>query len=149
MRELAEFLDEAYVGHERVSRDEVYRRAVAAGLSTEIVQSLDSLPEGEYAQDEIVEVLQDTSPGDRAVEVGLGVPAAELDDQDLLRELGDIHRARHETLRHGSDHALATHTGRMADLEGEYLRRFPDREIDPQRLRSGARARGDGEAQSR
>ena len=29
----------------------------------------------------------------------------------------------------------------MADLEAEYLRRWPEREIDPQRLRAGARAR--------
>jgi hypothetical protein len=31
----------------------------------------------------------------------------------------------------------------MAELEQEYLRRFPDREVDPGRLRSGARERND------
>jgi len=29
----------------------------------------------------------------------------------------------------------------MAALEQEYLRRFPDREVDPERLRAGARDR--------
>ena len=70
-----------------------------------------------------------------------GVPAGELADEDLLRELGEVHRTRHETLRHGSDQALARHSERMAELEQEYLRRYPQREVDPQRLRSGARTR--------
>ena len=68
-----------------------------------------------------------------------GVPARELSDDDLLRELGSVHRTRHLTLRHGSDQALAHHTIRMAELEAEYLRRVPDREVDPRRLADGAR----------
>ena len=75
---------------------------------------------------------------------GPGIPAGDLTDEDLLRELGELHRTRHETLRHGSDQALTTHTERMYELEREYLHRFPDREIDPQRLRAGARAREGG-----
>lgn len=70
-----------------------------------------------------------------------GVPADELTTGDLLRELGSVHRTRHETLRHGSEQALAHHDGRMAELETEYLRRFPEREVDPARLTQGARAR--------
>jgi Family of unknown function (DUF6158) len=68
-----------------------------------------------------------------------GVPAEQLDTEDLLRELASLHRTRHETLRHGSDHALLHHTERTEELEGEYLRRFPLREIDPDRERAGAR----------
>jgi hypothetical protein len=68
-----------------------------------------------------------------------GVPAEQLDTEDLLRELGSLHRTRHDTLRHGSDHALLHHTERTGELEGEYLRRFPLREIDPDRERAGAR----------
>ena len=64
-----------------------------------------------------------------------GVPAADLADKDLLRELGSVHRTRDDTLRHGSDEALETHTTRSSELEAEYLRRFPGREIDPNRLR--------------
>ena len=70
-----------------------------------------------------------------------GIPAGSLDDEDLLRELASLHETRHDTLRHGSDDALQRHSERMAELEAEYLRRFPDREVDPERLRAGARAR--------
>jgi hypothetical protein len=68
-----------------------------------------------------------------------GVPADQLSDEDLIREMWELHRTRNETLRHGSDQALATHTRRTAELEAEYLRRFPQREVDPERLRDGAR----------
>ncbi|MFI5953366.1 DUF6158 family protein [Cryptosporangium sp. NPDC051539] len=72
---------------------------------------------------------------------GLGVAPERLTDEDLLRELRRLHDTRHETLRHGSDDALDAHTVRLADLESEYLRRRPQREIDPGRLREGARDR--------
>lgn len=71
----------------------------------------------------------------------VGIPASELGASDLLRELASVHRTRHTTLRHGSVQALAHHDERMAELEQEYLRRFPQREIDPERLTAGARAR--------
>jgi Family of unknown function (DUF6158) len=70
-----------------------------------------------------------------------GVPAGELSEEDLSRELAHIHETRHETFLHGSGDALAAHTRRTAELEDEYLRRHPEREIDPDRLRSGARER--------
>ncbi len=70
-----------------------------------------------------------------------GVDPADLSDDDLLRELASVHETRHETLRHGSDSALDNHTRRQGELEKEYLRRFPDREVDPQRLRDPADAR--------
>jgi hypothetical protein len=57
----------------------------------------------------------------------LGVPAGDLTDQDLERELAHAHEHRHDTFLHGSSHVLATHTRRMFELELEYLRRFPDR----------------------
>ena len=63
-----------------------------------------------------------------------GVPAADLADDDLMRELHSLHNTRHEALRHGSDDALRRHDERSAELEAEYLRRFPEREIDPRRL---------------
>jgi uncharacterized protein DUF6158 len=70
-----------------------------------------------------------------------GVPAGELAEADLLRELAHIHQTRHETFLHGSGDALTVHTRRTAELEDEYLRRHPEREIDPTRLRAGARER--------
>jgi hypothetical protein len=64
-----------------------------------------------------------------------GLDPHELGEEDLLRELENLHRTRHETFRHGSDAALAHHDRRTAELEREYLRRFPEREVDPRRLR--------------
>jgi hypothetical protein len=66
---------------------------------------------------------------------GWGVPVGQLSNDDLLRELASIHRTRNDTLRHGSDDSLAEHDRRMAELEAEYLRRFPEREVDTGRLR--------------
>lgn len=67
------------------------------------------------------------------------VPPTDLDDEDLLRELESLHTTRHETFRHGSDDALATHSERTTALEQEYLRRRPSREVDPARTREGRR----------
>jgi hypothetical protein len=70
-----------------------------------------------------------------------GIPTIELSDDDLYRELGHLYETRLETLRHGSEDSLASHTARTEALEQEYQRRVPGREVDPERLRSGARAR--------
>jgi hypothetical protein len=69
-----------------------------------------------------------------------GIRADQLTADDLLRELDSLCQARVETLRHGSDQALETHTRRMTELETEYRRRFPHREIEAARTRDGARA---------
>jgi hypothetical protein len=74
-------------------------------------------------------------------EYGGGVPVESLSDSDLFRELESLARTRVATLRHGSDSALAEHNRRTAEMEAEYLRRFPGREVDPDRLREGARRR--------
>jgi hypothetical protein len=140
MHEAATLLDEIYAGQERMSQSEIHHRAVAAGASPRVLEAVASLPDGEYARDEVAEVIRllavDGQP--------LGVPAIELSDPDLLRELASVHRTRHGALRHGSDQALLHHDERMAELESEYLRRFPGREIDPERLAVGARARDGG-----
>jgi Family of unknown function (DUF6158) len=104
-----------------------------------VIVALDALPEGEYAQDEVSEALAQIGEVDAGR--AAGVSALELTDDDLLRELGELHRTRHQTLRHASDQALEMHDERMTELEAEYLRRFPEREVDPQRLRAGARDR--------
>lgn len=69
-----------------------------------------------------------------------GVPGADLAEEDLLRELAQLHTTRNDTFLHGSGDALAAHTARTAELEDEYLRRHPERDVDPQRLRAGSRA---------
>jgi Family of unknown function (DUF6158) len=71
----------------------------------------------------------------------LGIDPADLTDDDLMRELGHLYETRMDALRHAADQALDEHTRRTAQLEEEYLRRFPEREVDPERLREGARAR--------
>ena len=63
-----------------------------------------------------------------------GIDPAGLADEDLFRELGSLYRTRLHTLRHGPDAALDNHFKRTAELETEYLTRFPGREIDPDRL---------------
>jgi hypothetical protein len=72
---------------------------------------------------------------------GEGVPAAALNDDDLLRELASVHRTRNDALRHGSAHSLDHHTQRLDELEAEYRTRLPEREVDPERERAGARLR--------
>ena len=141
---LASLLDQLYGAQERLTRDEIHRRAVLAGLPAESLSALDALPEGEYTQDEVTDALSGPEVGAGLPEVDSdGVPGTTLDDEDLLRELGTLHRTRHETLRHGSANALKRHTERLQELEEEYLRRFPEREVDPERERSGARQRAD------
>ncbi len=71
----------------------------------------------------------------------MGIDAGELGDDDLVRELRQLHATRSDAFFHGSDDALARHTSRTNQLESEYLRRYPDREVDPFRLREGARQR--------
>jgi hypothetical protein len=70
-----------------------------------------------------------------AADLDTGVDPAGLTDDDLIREMASLHRTRLDTLRHGSDAALANHLRRTAELETEYLTRYPGREVDPGRLR--------------
>lgn len=68
-----------------------------------------------------------------------GVSPEDLAESDLLRELERLHSTRHDTFLHGAADALQEHSSRTAQLESEYLRRHPEREVDPARTRSGSR----------
>ncbi|MEU5851258.1 DUF6158 family protein [Saccharopolyspora shandongensis] len=68
-----------------------------------------------------------------------GIPGFELAEGLLLQELRHLHATRNDTFLHGSPDALREHTARTFELEQEYLRRHPEREVDPRRTRSGAR----------
>jgi hypothetical protein len=69
-----------------------------------------------------------------------GVRPAELDDDDLRREMTHLHETRHDTVLGGSEDALEAHTRRMLELEAEFLRRFPaEGAPDPRRTRAGSR----------
>lgn len=76
-----------------------------------------------------------------------GVDPRDLADDRLVHELESLHATRVDTLRHGSLDAVTHSTHRTAALEQEYLRRHPDREVDPRRLRSGARGGGPGDTE--
>jgi hypothetical protein len=61
---LPELVDELYAAQERIDRNEIYRRAVAAELPSDDMAVLDRLPEGEYAEDELNEAIaQIAEPG--------------------------------------------------------------------------------------
>jgi len=134
MTQAAALIAELFTGVDRLTSEEVVRRAVAADAPAGVVIQLEAVPEGEYSQDELAEAI--------AVRAGLvtpldamGIAPTSLSDDDLLHELYQVHRTRHETLRHGSDDALGQHDRRTAELETEYRRRFPQREVDERRLR--------------
>jgi hypothetical protein len=61
---------------------------------------------------------------------GVGIPAGELDDDDLERELTHSHEKRHDIFVGGTADQLANHSSRTHELEAEYLRRFADRVKD-------------------
>jgi hypothetical protein len=61
LRMLDEFLDDAYMGQERLTAADLQRGAVAADLPATVLARIDALPEGEYAQDEAAEALR--APG--------------------------------------------------------------------------------------
>lgn len=69
----------------------------------------------------------------------LGVAASQLSDATLLRELASLHRTRHDALRHAPRAALEHHDRRWRELEAEYLRRFPQREVRPRAVADGGR----------
>jgi hypothetical protein len=78
----------------------------------------------------------DDYPGE-APTAPLGIAASELSDEDLLRELASVHRTRHQALRHRPTAALGHHDRRSRELESEYLRRFPGRELPGPTGRAG------------
>lgn len=126
---ISAMLDRIFAGAERINAEEMHRRAVLADLPSTFVKAIDELPEGLYGRAEAQEAL----------EPGQGIDPAELSEDDLIREMESLGQTRADTIQHGSWPALARHTTRMMELENEYLRRHPEREIDDRRTREGAR----------
>lgn len=72
----------------------------------------------------------------------MGIPARDLDDLTLERELRQMWRTRESTVVSGGSHAIRAHTDRMLELEHEYIARFPaETKAEPGRTRRGARQR--------
>jgi Family of unknown function (DUF6158) len=59
-----------------------------------------------------------------------GIPASELSDDDLERELTHAHEKRHDIFVDGTVDQLRNHSARTAELEHAYLERFADRVKD-------------------
>ncbi|WP_370517966.1 hypothetical protein [Micromonospora sp. MP36] len=59
-RQLDELLDDIYHGQERITQADIYRRAVAAELPAELLTRIAALPQGEYAVDEVADLLGGT-----------------------------------------------------------------------------------------
>jgi hypothetical protein len=123
-------LERIFSGPEQINVKEMHRRAVIAQLPAELVAAIGDLPEGSY----------DLAATEAILARGAGIDPAALSEEDLLREMESLGNTRADTVRHGSWSALARHTTRTHELENEYLRRHPDREISPGRTREGARA---------
>ncbi|MEU4773018.1 hypothetical protein [Micromonospora sp. NPDC023633] len=56
-RRLDELLEDLYHGQERISQADIYRRAVAAELPAQLLTRIAALPGGEYAVDEVADLL--------------------------------------------------------------------------------------------
>jgi len=54
---LTALVDELYGAQERISREEIERRALASDLPADDMAVVDRLPEGEYSEDELTEAL--------------------------------------------------------------------------------------------
>lgn len=63
-----------------------------------------------------------------------GPTVEQLSEEELLRQLEHLHSTRHEMFLHASTQAMVAHSERQHLLEDEYLRRHPDRDIDPVQL---------------
>ncbi|GAB3087901.1 hypothetical protein VKK44_03955 [Micromonospora schwarzwaldensis] len=59
-RPLDDLLDDLYHGQERISQTDIYRRAVTAELPAELLTRIAALPQGEYAVDEVADLLGGT-----------------------------------------------------------------------------------------
>jgi hypothetical protein len=71
----------------------------------------------------------------------LGIPARDLRDADLDRELRHLWRTRKDTVLNGAANAIRAHTDRMLELEHEFIARFPRKtQPAPGRTRRGSRA---------
>ncbi|MDT0529912.1 hypothetical protein RM555_13035 [Micromonospora sp. DSM 115977] len=57
IRRLDDLLEDLYHGQERISQADIYRRAVAAELPAQLLTRMAALPEGEYAVDEVADLL--------------------------------------------------------------------------------------------
>lgn len=89
------------------------------------------------------EAQSDAERASRSPGRKLGIPARDLRDADLDRELRHLWRTRQDTVMNAAANAIRAHTDRMLELEHEYVARFPRKtKPTPGRTRRGSRAQG-------
>jgi hypothetical protein len=59
-----------------------------------------------------------------------GIPAEQLSDDELSRDLEHVYEKRYDMFRNGAADQFRNNVQRMAELEAEYLSRFPDKVVD-------------------
>jgi hypothetical protein len=57
LRALDEFLEDAFLGQDRMTNVEIQRSALSVELSASLMTRIDALPEGMYSQDEASDAL--------------------------------------------------------------------------------------------
>jgi hypothetical protein len=62
MDDIDDLLNTVYASQFRVSRDELYRRAVALAAPADFIAGLDALPDGEYTPEEVAGTLLAEDP---------------------------------------------------------------------------------------
>ncbi|SCL39121.1 hypothetical protein GA0070624_6456 [Micromonospora rhizosphaerae] len=62
IQRLDDLLDDIYHGQERMTQAAIYRRAVAAELPAELLSRIAAIPQGEYAVDEVADLLGRSVP---------------------------------------------------------------------------------------
>ena len=58
LQRLDEFLEEVYLGQDRMTNLEIQRSALAVELPADLMTHIDALPEGMYSQDEASDALR-------------------------------------------------------------------------------------------
>src|SRR5258706_7739176 len=95
MRDVDELLEDVYVSQERMTRDDLHRRAVAGNLPAEVIVALDALPQGEYAQDQVSQALAQI--GDTDAQRAPRVAAPDPPPHDPPRALAALPPPPHAT----------------------------------------------------
>jgi hypothetical protein len=90
---LVSFLDQLYAAQERLTRDEIQRRAVSSDLPAEAMSALDGLPEGAYSYDEVTAALASVEGVTDAAGESDGIPPTSLPVRPSRRSLRADHHS--------------------------------------------------------
>jgi hypothetical protein len=110
-----EILAKVFDGEERLTAEEIYRRAVADGASSEVIERLQLFPEGEYSREEAAYTFDDLADPDAGLAAAADADAhartgaeQQWDAEDLAVAEGhdptpaNVERARRELAEDGA-----------------------------------------------